>query len=633
MENKFLQDVQKVYNYLSDKKKEVNKLYEFLEKNQFEKLEIIDTMAQKLGLAMSEDLRVALVGRLVSLRDDSFVQVLKKREMSDGQIITLVEVAYKFVAEFWNNYHNETIEYIHNENLLTPFYREVFKGVYQVGLCMTVWQSSWTAHIINGINKELSLKFGSDEKVMAFLEANNLFDLGHDEMVADRSYSVLVKNEEEDEENEYKSEAYIKAFRKEVLAVVDALEEFSDSLIELEDEVYGQKWEYIKYIQSLITAFSEKRPDRLVHYWSEVDRAWMEITTPIQIGHPLEYYEDHYRKAVALEWDIRLANPTYQSENQRAKKLKNMSGELYLAIDNEKRHKTIFDFCQKSLDKVQLYIGRPALFFGAEYNGLFSAQVVPNDEKISKACGKKIFAFSDEILQTSRAKPFLKIALDIFGQEFLSTERNFLFKNSQDWHRVYDITTIGHEFGHILWCDEETESVMNKTGNFKNIEEFKATTGGLVSFFMDNENDEKELEKYVISDTIKRAVGLIGWMEVDEVQPYYCEGLIHLNGLFQTGVLSFDEENKKLGIDKCDTKIKLLKDWYISVYSSLALHYLEKFDATLWLHQFAIKEEKYFLPKNQNLKNFVLYYFDKYKQMGTELDFSDTKENYLSASD
>jgi hypothetical protein len=629
MKDKFLKDVQIVYDYLSEKKKEVHKLYEYLENNQFEKLEIIDAMAKKLDLEMSDDLRVALVGRLVSLRDDSFVQVLKKRELSEEKIIELVEVAYKFVAEFWNNYHNETIEYIHNENLLTPFYQEVFKGVYQVGLCMTVWQSSWTAHIINGINKELSLKFGSDEKVMEYLEANNLFDLGHDEMVADRSYSVLVKNEEEDEENSYKSEAYIKAFRKEVLAVIDALEEFSDSLIELEDEEYNQKWEYIKYIQSLITAFSEKRPDRLVHYWSEVDRAWMEITSPIQIGHPLEYYEDHYRKAVALEWDIRLSNPTYQSENQRAKKLKNMSNELYLAIDNEKKYKTTFEFCQKSLDKVQLYIGRPALFFGAEYNGLFSAQVVPNDEKISKACGKKIFAFSDEILQTTRAKPFLKLSNDIFGQEFLTTERNFLFKNTQDWHRVYDITTIGHEFGHILWCDEATESVMNRSGNFKNIEEFKATTGGLVSFFMDNQNDEKELEKYVISDTIKRAVGLIGWMEVDEVQPYYCEGLIHLSGLFQTGVLAFDEEHLKLDIDKSEIKIKLLKDWYISVYSSLALHYLEKNDATIWLNQFATKEDKYFLPNNQNLKNFVLFYFDKYKQMGTELDFSDRKENYL----
>lgn len=628
MKNKFLEDVQKLYENLSDRKKEVNKLYEFLENNQFENLTIIDEFAKNLSLEMSDDLRVALVGRLVSLRDDSLVQVLKKRELSEQKIIALVELAYLFVSEFWNNYHSETIEFIHKEDLLTPFYREVFKGVYQVGLKMTVWQSSWTALIINSVNKELKAKFGSDEKVMAFLEANNLFDLGHDEMIADRSYSVLVKNEEENEENEYKSEAYIKAFRKEVLAVVDALEELSDNLIELEDEVYGQKWQYVKYIQSLITAFSEKRTDKLVHYWSEVDRAWMEITSPIQIGHPLEYYEDHYRKAVALEWDIRLANPMYQSENQRAKKLKNMSKELYKIIDSDEKYKITFDFCQKSLEKVQLYIGRPALFFGAEYNGLFSAQVVPNDEKISKACGKKIFAFSDEILQTSRAKPFLKLASDIFGQEFLTNERNFLFKNTKDWHKVYDITTIGHEFGHILWCDEETESVMNKTGNFKNIEEFKATTGGLVSFFMDGENDESELERYVISDTIKRAVGLIGWMEVDEVQPYYCEGLIHLSGLFESGVLSFDAEAQKLYIDNSENTIQILKDWYVSTYSSLAKHYLDKKDATLWLHQFAKKKSNYFLPNDETLKNFVLYYFDKYKTIGTQIDFSDSKENY-----
>ncbi len=622
MKEKFLSDVQKVYDYLSEKKKELNKLYEYLENNEFDKLEIIDAMATKLDLEMSDDLRVALVGRLVSLRDDSFVQVLKKRELSEEKIIALVESAYKFVAEFWNDYHSETIGYIQKNNLLTPFYQEVFKGVYSVGISMTLWQSSWTAYIINGINKELLKRFGSDEAVMEYLSKNNLFDLGHDEMIADRSYSVLVK-----EESEYKSEAYIKAFKKEVHSVIDALEEFSDALIELEDEVYGQKWEYIKYIQALITAFSEKRTDRLVHYWSEVDRAWMEITTPIQIGHPLEYYEDHYRKAVALEWDIRLANPRYQSENQRAKKLKNMSNEIYKKIDSQEKNKTTFDFCQKSLDKVQLYIGRPALFFGAEYNGLFSAQVVPNDEKISKELGKKIFAFSDEILQTQRAKPFLKLASDIFGQEFLTCERNFLFKNTADWHRVYDITTIGHEFGHILWCDEMSESVMNKTGNFKNIEEFKATTGGLVSFFIDNQNDENELEKYVISDTIKRAVGLIGWMEVDEVQPYYCEGLIHLSGLFTTNVLCFEDE--KLSIDTSEGKIELLKEWYIKTYSSLASHYLEKKDATLWLQQFAKKDGEYFLPNDKNLKSFVEFYFSKYKEMGTQLDTSDSKKNYL----
>ncbi|MEZ4694223.1 MAG: hypothetical protein R2837_09605 [Aliarcobacter sp.] len=45
-------------------------------------------------------------------------------------------------------------------------------------------------------------------------------------------------------------------------------------------------------------------------------------------------------------------------------------------------------------------------------------------------------------------------------------------------------------------------------------------------------------------------------MEVDEVQPYYCEGLIHLNG-FTTGVLSWDKKNKKLNIDISDENMRV----------------------------------------------------------------------------
>jgi len=266
------------------------------------------------------------------------------------------------------------------------------------------------------------------------------------------------------------------------------------------------------------------------------------------------------------------------------------------------------------------------LFFGAEFNGLFSAQVVPNDEKVSKEEGKKIFAFSDEILQSTRAKPFLALSKEILGQNFLKKDREFLFKEDESWHKVYDITTIGHEFGHILWCDEQTETIMNKSSNFKNIEEFKATTGGLVSFFMDKNDDEKYLEEFVISDTIKRAVGLIGWMEVDEVQPYYCEGLIHLDGLFISKVLVW--QNKKLTINTSKESIQELKQWYINTYSSLANHYLNKKDALEWLNDYAIKENKYFLPKNENIKDFVLYYFKRYQSIGQELDTSDKKENY-----
>ncbi|KAB7885880.1 invasion protein CiaB [Poseidonibacter ostreae] len=623
--NKFLDNLAEVYEFLNSQKSHINKLISYLENQEFEKLEIIEEFAKYLELEMSEDLRFALVTRLVNLRDDSLVQVLKKQKKSEEQIIELQEDAYCFVRDYWHEKHKKTVDYIKHNKLLTPFYQTIFEGVYNVGLKMSSWQSLWTAHIINDINKELMAKFdGNEEKVFKYLEDNKLLDLGHNSMIADRSYSALVK-----EKDGYHSQAYIKAFKTQTTAVIDALEEFEESLIELEDDIYGEKWNYILYIQTLIKAFGEDKTHLLVERWADVDRAWMKIKSPIQIGHPLEYYEDHFRKAVALEWDIRLTNPEFAQDDNRVNKIKSAFAKIYEKQEQTSSNKAVYDFSLKSLDKVQLYVGRPAIFFGAEFNGLFSAQVVPNDEIVSKEEGKKIFAFSDEILQSSRAKPFLKLSNEIFGQELLSEDREFLFNQTAAWHKVYDITTIGHEFGHILWCDDETESVMNKSGNFKNIEEFKATTGGLVSFFLDESNDEKELEKQVLIDTVKRAVGLMGWMEVDEVQPYYCEGIIHLNGLFDSGILTWDEKSKKLSIDLSDGNYEKLKKWYIDTYSALAKHYLDKKDATQFLNKYAVKEDKYFMPVNKNINSFVKNYFTRYQEIGQELDTIDKKENYI----
>jgi hypothetical protein len=622
----FLYDLQKIYDFLGDEKRKINDLIKYLENEEFEKLSIIDDFAEALNLEMSSGLRFALITRLVNLRDDSFVQVLKKLEKSEKEIIELQEKAFLFVKDFWHNVHKNFIEFMDKNSLLTPFYREIFKGVYNVGLAMSSWQSSWTAHIINGINKELEEKFDADEKkIMDYLSSNNLLDLGHGGMVADRSYSALVKKEDI-----YESEAYIKVFKKETNAVIDALEEFADKLIELEDDVFNQKWDYILYIQALIKAFAERRTNELVSQWADVDRAWMKIKTPIQIGHPLEYYEDHYRKAVALEWDIRVTNPKFVQNDHRVNKIKSAFAKIFASCEQNEKNKRIFDFSFASLDKVQLYVGRPALFFGAELNGLFSAQVVPNDEIVSKNEGKKIFAFSDEILQSSRAKPFLRLSSEIFGQEFLKKDREFLFKETQSWHSLYDISTIGHEYGHILWCDEESESLMNKSGNYKNIEEFKATTGGLISYFLDEANDEKHLEEHIMIDLVKRSVGLISWMETGEVEPYYCEGLIHLCGLFETKTLIWDNENKKLNIDISSLKYEDLKSWYIKSYTDLAKHYLDKKDATQYLNIYAKKDGKYFLPIDENLKSFVKYYFKKYQEIGQELDNVDKKSNYIS---
>ncbi len=624
-EEQFLKDIQKIYDFITHQKDDINKLYEYLESKQNDKLQIIEEFSSVLKLELTDELRLALITRLVNLRDDSLVQVLKKSNYTENEIINLQEQAYEFVKNYWLKIQKQRLDFISSNNLITPFYQEIFNGVYNVGIAMSKWQTSWTKLIINGVNKELLEKFNNDdEKVMQYLEENDLFDKGHDGLTADRSYSMLTK-----ENDKYKSSAYITAFKKEVTEVINNLEEFVDKLIELEDEVYNQKWEYIQYLQSIIAAFGENNVDKLVLMWSKVDEAWMKITAPIQIGHPLEYYEDHFRKAVALEWDIRLVNPSFQKNNDRVNKIKAMFGELFKDINSNKTYEDIYNFSLKSLDKVQLYLGRPALFFGAEFNGLFSAQVVPNDEVISAKEGKKIFAFSDEILQGQRAKPFLQLSNEILGQDFLTHERTFLFQENKKWHQVYDITTIGHEFGHILWCDDETETVMNKTANFKNIEEFKATTGGLVSYFMDKSSDEKDLEEFVISDTIKRAIGLIAWMEVDEVQPYYCEGMIHLYGLFETKALVWDKENKKLTINQDKQIIEAIKQWYIKTYTKLALHYLNKKDASEFLNDYAIKKDRYYTSVDENIDNFVQYYFNRYKEIGQELDTTDKKENYI----
>jgi hypothetical protein len=623
--DQFLDDIQKIYNFITQQKAQTNKLYEYLEKKQDDKLTIIMEFSNHLELTLSEELKLALITRLVNLRDDGLVQVLKKLNISDKQIIELQEKAYQFVKKYWLGIHNNTIEYITSNNLLTPFYQEIFKGVYSVGIEFSKWQTSWTQMIINGVNKDLLEQFNGDEKkVMQYLQKNKLFDKGHDGIIADRSYSMLIKKDDE-----YKSASYIEAFKKEVSSVIDRLEEFVDNLIELEDDIYNQKWEHIQYLQAIITALGENRCDNLVSKWADVDSAWMRLTTPIQIGHPLEYYEDHFRKAVALEWDIRLTNPSLQNNNQRVQKIKSMFEKVYNMQKDTKENKDIYNFSLKSLDKVQLYLGRPALFFAAQFNGLFSAQVVPNDEKVSAREGKKIFAFSDEILQAQRAKPFLKLSQEILGQDFLSHDRKFLFQEDKKWHQVYDITTIGHEFGHILWCDEETETVMNKTANFKNIEEFKATTGGLVSYFLDENSDEKDLQEFVLNDTIKRSIGLIAWMEVDEVQPYYCEGLIHLNGLFETKVLVWNEENNKLTINQTKELLEDLKQWYINTYKNLSEHYLNKKDASEFLNIYAIKKDKYFTSTSTNIDNFIQYYFQRYKEIGQELDTQDDKKNYL----
>lgn len=618
MKQKNFQDLQTIYDFFSKQKEEQNLLFSYFEDKNYDKLKIIDEFAKNLKMQLNDDVRLALLNRLVNLREDSLVQVCQKNGMSEEEIDELKLRAYEFVKDYWHKLQFQRVIFIEQNHLLNDFYRVIFRGVYEVGVRFSAWQPLWTKKIILQNNKELSKKFQNDDaQVIEFLTKKNLLDLGHNQEIAERCYSVLEKTKN----GEYKASAYVKSFKKEVFAIIDEIEKMIDELILLEDKIYNQKWEYILYFQQIIKALSEDDENELVSKWADVDKVWMSITSPIQVGHPLEYYEDHYRKAVALEWDLRLANPQMLS-SKRAESVKYGFEKIYKNFEFCENYEKIYNYSFSSIDKVQLYIGQPALFFGAQLNGLFSAQVVPNDEVVSFEFGKKIFAYSENILATQRAKPFMKLAREIFGEDFIKKERTFLFQNEKDWYEIYDISTIGHEFGHILWCDEQTESAMNKTGNFKNVEEFKATTGGLIAYFLE---DDEKLKEYLTIDLIKRSVGLIAWMQTSEVRPYYCEGLIHLDILFGSGILDFVDENLIINTKNYEQMKKL----YLQTYTKLAKIYLDKIDANEFLKNYAKKEGKDFMPTNEVVYKFVNFYYNKYKEIGQKIDELDSKKSYI----
>ena len=601
-----MNDLQRIYDELQIRQEFLNGYYKLLSSEHLEAKVLVENFLNKLELPINSDTTMAALTRLISLREDALEQVLQKENFSEEEIISKKEEAYFFAKEMHLTRHEFLIAWIKSENLLTPFYQKLIEGVHYIGEAMSDWQSTWTSDIINGVNRELLEEYNGDEEaIFQMLQEEELLDLDPNGEVGDRCYSILMK----DTQGEYRSVAYSDAFPKEVSEVVSTLEDCIESLSMEKDEVFGQKEEWINYFVTLKRAFAEHQPKKLIALWANVDRAWMKITTPLQVGHPLEYYEDHFRKAVALEWDLRIVNPELQSSSKTRENIKSFSFKLSETLEGE-----VGSVISKNLtqvDETQLYIGKPLLYYGAEFNGLFSAQVVPNDEQVSAELGKKIFAYADFVMEGKKSKPIMQLSVDTMGLEFVERQRQLIETNPALWQKIYDISTIGHEFGHILWIDGDTEMIMNKRGQFKNIEEFKATAGGLMAFF---ENEQDELKEHLVDDLVARAVGLMAWREVGEVLPYYCEGLIHLDILFGSGLVSYDGQIK-IEYSRYDK----MRELYQEAYRSLAQHYIDREDATLYLEKYTKKSEGVYLPINSEILKFVEHYYAEYKEIGQKV--------------
>jgi len=378
--------------------------------------------------------------------------------------------------------------------------------------------------------------------------------------------------------------------------------------------MYDKKSAYIEYYRAFAAAMAETNTDSLVQKWSEVDTAWMAIDTPFQPAHPIEYYEDKYRKAVSIEVDFRIWNPEL-FESQVSADIEHMYEWFYDEIGRTWEYQEAYEFSKHSMQQVQLHLGVPYLSYGSFLCGMYSAQVVPNDAQVSKIHGKKIFAFPSFILQSYRSAPKMKLDAEVIHPELLKKHDDFLHGSDEAFYKMYDIETIGHEYGHTLWLTPSSEVIMNKkTGLFKCIEEFKATAGGMVAYFLWNNHKNRE---DILTTCLYRNIKMMRYREVEDVLPYYCECLISLSIFYNSGIISIDDGKINLHVtDDLYTSFTLS---YIGVYTHQIHTYLNKKDAGEFLYEYVEKVDGVFLPKEPALRDWVENYYALYQEIGNEV--------------
>ncbi|CAM3284412.1 invasion protein CiaB [Helicobacter labetoulli] len=679
----FENELAQIYELSQLQSKEIYTFFDSIMQKDSKKYALLCDLSKQCELEPTQSTLMALCERIINLREDKIVQILQtqyaENENKQNKIDKARYMLLSFVMRFYQAQFENLLQSIEQKGLLSAFYREILYSTHRVGLAMNDFFVSWQKRLIDKINRDF-------EKTYSFVESPTNLDFTQDVAAevscddflgsqgggegslpnandrantADSHKStqeirqILESSLDTDKNGVYIgrcysiplqvgtkfiSQPYVKAFSQDVERIIAALKQSIAHLNLLEDSIYQAKEAYIAYFEALIKAWGESESKNLIQRWQEVDLAWMAIKTPLQIAHPFEYYEDIYRHSVAPEWDLRLEN----KKNETQSYAKNLVGAMFQTLSQElELDSTLYNAITCAFKQTSLYNSMPLLYYGAENNGLFSAQVVPNDETISSQKGKKIFAFPDRIINQAKAKPQMKINVEFFGAELLEKWREILFHNERLWHFMYDISTNGHEFGHILWVDWQSEGLMNIDGEFKNIEEFKATCGGLVAWFLHYEKaknmgqdsadckDLKEILAYetslggmdkilesLLEDHIRRCVGLMAWRKSLEVLAYYCEGLLHLSGLFQSGVLSFDKtQTPHLQIHK-EHYPKLIA-WYQHTYKSLANHYIQKLPANAWLKTYI--NNKGYHALNPQVREFVDFYWERYKSIGNEI--------------
>jgi len=605
----FLENISKIHDIFNAHEAHYNALSQGVN-DQWEQRDILDNFLDTIWVEKNPETYYAAAARIGDKKFEPLDIYLEKIWESQERRDEVFESSYNYVRNYYEKLQWEMIQEIEEENLLPEFYLKIFRHTHILWKLYSSLFLKWNRTLLFETNRILEKKFDNNQDdINSYIADNNLMDLGHRGESADRTYSILIP-----EGNRYVSKSYGEIFPEEVWAIITGYDAFIVDLEQSEDDIFDRKITYIEYFKAIQDAWKQQDVNQLVAAWSEVDVTWMAIDTPVQPGHPIEYYEDKYRRAVSIEFDMRLVDPSLFT-SEVAADIENMYEGMYDEIGRENFPES-YKFSKNNQKQVQLYIWAPVLAYGSFLCGAYSAQVVPNDDEVSKIHGKKIFAFPKYVLEAQRTAPKMKLDSTMISETILSKYRAFLDGSDENYYKIYDIETIGHEFGHTLWLTPGSEIKMWQTGLLKNIEEFKATAGWLVAHFL---KWSSELDEEIVITHLMRSIKIMRYREVEDILPYYCECLIHLHILFESGIVWY--ENGKIELYYNDQNLTALREIYIGVYTQEIFTYLNQMDAGNFLFEFVVREDWVFLPKDDQVLEFVEEYYKKYKQIGNEVTF------------
>ena len=294
-----MNDFKEIAKLAKKRRDKINGLYHFLESE--EKNEFLEELLKSSGLEYEKSALLAILRRLVDLKEENLVKELEKRGVKEEKITKIKHALYEEVRKFYEREHKEFIEEVKEKRLLNDFYQALVEGVHSVGLVINDFEIVWTKEIIEKNNKMLKSSFANLEDALEFLRKNKLYQVDNFGEICERSYGVIVKIG-----SLWRFVPYARFFENEILRLEFAFESMIEKLKSLAQN--EEEFAYIEYFEKLKNAFCEKEDERVIAAWQETEFAWMRVKSPLQVGHPLEYYEDQYTHAVALEWDIRLSN-------------------------------------------------------------------------------------------------------------------------------------------------------------------------------------------------------------------------------------------------------------------------------------------------------------------------------------